>query len=257
MQSVGGQVTRYAKQLGRFVLDFVLPSQCLSCGSFVESSGALCASCWRELTFLSGAHCQVCGAPFSYALSENLICGACMADPPEFDRARAPLKYDEASRHLILAFKHADRHEGLTVFARWMASAGAEIVDQAEMIVPVPLHWQRLVSRRYNQAALLGHRLGKFIDRPVQTSVLERVKATPSQGGLGRRNRFRNMRGAFAVSRTGKQNVKGTHVLLIDDVLTTGATARACAVALKRAGAAKVDLLTLARVVGPVDPMAS
>jgi len=257
MQSVGGQVNRYAKQLGRYVLDFVLPSQCLSCGSFVESSGALCADCWRELTFLSSPQCQVCGAPFSFALSQGLVCGACMADPPEFDRARAPLQYDEASRHLILAFKHADRHEGLTVFARWMAAASADLVDQADLIVPVPLHWQRLVSRRYNQAALLGHRLGKIIDRPVQPHFLERVKATPSQGGLGRRNRFRNMRGAFAVSSKGKAHVKGTHVLLIDDVLTTGATARACAAALKRAGAAKVDLLTLARVVGPVDPMAS
>lgn len=257
MQSVAGQVARYAKYIGQYVLDFVLPSQCLSCGSFVESSGALCATCWRELTFLSGPQCAVCGTPFSYDMAESIICGACIADPPEFDRARAALKYDEASRQLILAFKHGDRQEGLTIFARWMAAASVELIEPSDLIVPVPLHWQRLVSRRYNQAALLGQRLGQIVNRPVHTRVLERVKATPSQGGLGRRNRFRNMRGAFAVSPMASQNLKGAHILLIDDVLTTGATARACAAVLKRAGATKVDLLTLARVVGPVDPMAS
>ena len=167
---------------------------------------------------------------------------------PAFDRARAIFAYDETSRSPILALKHADRLDLVPGFAQWLERSGRTLLAGANLIVPVPLHRLRLWRRRYNQAAELARALGKRASRPVAVGALERIRATESQGAMtSARGRRRNVRGAFRVREPAQVN--GQSILLIDDVLTTGATAEACARALKRAGAARVDVLALARVV--------
>src|SRR5687767_10868981 len=192
-------------------------------------------------------------------MGEGSLCGACIADRPRFDRARAALVYDDASRDLILRFKHADRIDGAATFAGWMARAGAELIAAADVIAPVPLHRWRLVRRRYNQAAVLANAIAAHANaahanagargKLAVPDLLVRRRATASQGHLGRSQRHRNVAGAFAVHPGRGQVAAGARILLIDDVLTTGATAEACARILRSAGAVAVDLLVLARVV--------
>jgi ComF family protein len=162
------------------------------------------------------------------------------------------MRYDEGARPLILRFKHADRTEAAPAFARWMARSGAALLEDCDLIAPVPLHRWRLLRRRYNQAALLALELSRLADRPAVPDLLERRRNTPSQGRMSRSQRALNVRGAFAVAPRHRERVRGARVLLVDDVLTTGATLEACARALKRAGAARVEVLTLARVVRPL-----
>ena len=233
---------------GAAALDVLLPPRCLACGALVEANGLLCSACWSGLSFISAPLCEACGLPFAFAVAERTRCAACLADPPPFERARAALIYDDASRRLILGFKHADRTEAAPAFGRWLLRAGAALLADADLIVPVPLHRWRLFQRRYNQAALLAHAVGRLAGRPVSPDLLVRRRRTPSQGGLGRQGRRRNVAGAFALAPGRVERVRGCRVLLIDDVHTTGATLVECARALRRAGAGAVDALTLARV---------
>jgi predicted amidophosphoribosyltransferase len=241
------------------VLDAILPPRCLKCGEIVADPGSLCAQCWPTLRFLGAPCCACCGLPFEFDMGENSLCGACIADRPRFDRARAALVYDDASRDLVLRFKHADRIDGAATFAGWMARAGAELVAAADVIAPVPLHRWRLVRRRYNQAAVLANAIAARANAAPADSgargklavpdLLVRRRATASQGHLGRSQRHSNVAGAFALHPGRAQVAAGARILLIDDVLTTGATAEACARVLRSAGAVAVDLLVLARVV--------
>jgi ComF family protein len=235
--------------LPQLALNAVLPPRCLACGTLVERAGALCGACWSEVAFLTPPHCACCGFPFEYDLGAQALCGACTRDPPPYQRARAVMRYNEASRQLILAFKHGDRTEGAPAFGAWLARAGTDLIAEADLIAPVPLHRWRLLSRRYNQAALLAHALGRETGLPVHTELLLRRRHTPSQGRLSVTARRRNVAGAFAVAPRGTAVLAGRHVLLVDDVLTTGATVAACARALQRGGAAAVSVLVLARVV--------
>jgi ComF family protein len=161
------------------------------------------------------------------------------------------LIYDDVSRGLVLGFKHADRTHAAPAYARWMARAGAELLTTADVIAPVPLHWSRLMARRYNQAALLGNALARLAGAPSVPDLLIRRRRTLSQGRLSRSERLRNVAGAFAVNRARLALVRGRRIVLVDDVLTTGATVSACAAVLRRAGAASVEVLALARVVRP------
>ena len=232
-----------------WLLDAILPPRCLKCGEIVADLGSLCGRCWPGLKFLGPPCCACCGLPFEFEMGEGSLCGACTADRPLYDRARAALTYDDASRDLILRFKHADRIDGAATFAGWMARAGAELVAGADVVAPVPLHRWRLVRRRYNQAAILANAIGHLRGKRVVPDLLVRRRATPSQGHLGRSQRHRNVAGAFALHPSRAQAAKGARILLVDDVLTTGATAEACARTLRNAGAKAVDLLVLARVV--------
>ncbi|MBT4932642.1 MAG: ComF family protein [Rhodospirillaceae bacterium] len=244
------------RHFGRRALDVLLPPQCLSCGTLVEEQGALCLDCWQDVTFISQPHCAICGLPFEFAAqgndySDGHLCGSCVRKRPVFERARAVLAYDDASSPFILTFKHADRTEAASAFARWMARAGADVLENADLITPVPLHWSRLFKRRYNQAALLGQRLSQISAVPAIPDLLVRKRATPSQGRFSPSARKRNVRGAFQVREKYIPNISGKRVVLVDDVLTTGATASAVTRALLGAGAEAVDVLTLGRVLRP------
>ncbi|NQV47255.1 MAG: ComF family protein [Rhodospirillaceae bacterium] len=245
------------RHIGRAVLDMLLPSQCLSCDTLVEDPGTLCVDCWQEISFIGDPHCDICGLPFELAgdsqdIGDGLLCGSCVRKPPVFDRARAAFAYDEHSRGLILAFKHADRTDSATPFAGWMIRAGAGLLADADLIVPVPLHYSRLFSRRYNQSALLAVGIGRLSGIPVNPDLLVRTRRTPSQGKLSPVARRRNVGGAFKAPAAAEPGLAGRRVLLIDDVLTSGATASAATRALLRGGAKGVDVLTLSRVPKPI-----
>lgn len=254
------RVVRAWRRWGVRALDVVLPPRCLSCGTTVDLPGALCPTCWGRLSFITPPQCARCGVPFESAeeSAESAICGACSAHPPAYDRARAVWAYDDGSKHLVLAFKHADATHAAPAFGRFLARAGAEVLAEADVLAPVPLHRWRLFQRRYNQAALLGHMLMRD---PVLTpraayvpDLLVRRKSTVSLGKLGREARRRVVRRAFDVRPAHLPLIRDRRVLLLDDVLTTGATVEECARTLRRAGARAVDVLTLARVVRSAAP---
>lgn len=233
----------------RGILDLLLPPTCAGCAEVVEDAHTLCAECWGELTFISRPCCDACGHPFEYEVPGLTLCGACLRDRPPFARARAALLYNDASKVFILKLKHADRTDTVKLLAKWLVQAGVEVLGEADVVVPVPLHWTRLFSRRFNQAALLAQALGKLTHKAVMVDALVRHKKTPSQGHLGVKARARNVQGAFAVAQARGGQICGKRVLLVDDVYTTGATVRAASKALLRAGAASVDVVTVARVV--------
>ena len=183
--------------------------------------------------------------PFAFATQSGLLCAACVAESPRFRKARAVFAYDDGSCDAVLAFKHGDRTDAAPDFGAWLARAGAELLAEADALVPVPLHPVRLFRRRYNQSALLALAIGRTARVPVLPDALQRVRNTPVQGSRSRAARLDNVRGAFRVCRP----VQDRRVVLVDDVMTTGATVEACAAVLLRAGAAHVDVLTLARVV--------
>jgi ComF family protein len=240
---------RLARRATRLFLDALLPPRCLACGELIDEAGSLCVRCWDGVRFLGPPCCAACGHPFEYAMPEGTLCGACVRRRPAYERARAVFRYDEASRALVLGFKHGDRTEAAPAYARWLARAGAELVPEAALIVPVPLHRWRLFRRRYNQSALLALALGRATRREVVPDLLVRRRNTPSQGRLDPAARVRNVRGAFALRPSAAEAIGDRRVLLVDDVMTTGATVEECARVLRRGGAAAVDVLTLARVV--------
>lgn len=235
------------RRIGRAIVDGVLPPRCLACGATVAEPNALCSQCWASMTFFAPPWCAKCGLPFPHPMGADAVCAACARERPSWDRARAALRYDKHSRHLVLALKHGDRTHLGPALGRWMHRAGAELLDGADLIAPVPLHWTRLFARRYNQAGLLAHAVHAAGGPPVAPDWVTRRRRTPSQGRLGPAARARNVRGAFAL-RAGR-SIKGKRIVIIDDVLTTGATVEECARVLRRAGAAWIGVLTLARSV--------
>jgi ComF family protein len=232
------------------VARLIWPQRSLITGREVPGPGALEPDLWAKLQFLSEPLCARCGAPFEIAVDVAQVCGACLARPPAYDRARAALAYGEVSRDLVLALKYQGRRDSLAVLASWMATAGGALLQDADLIVPVPLHYLRLIRRGFNQSVWLAAGLSRASGVKLSVDALKRIKASPIQGGLSADGRRRNVQGAFRTRKNRTALVKDRKVLLVDDVLTTGATAEACARALKRSGAACVDVLTLARVAG-------
>jgi ComF family protein len=233
------------RRLGRAVVDGVLPPRCLACGDIVGEPHSLCGRCWAAMTFFAPPWCALCGLPFEIPMPETAVCGACASRRPHWDRARAVMRYDKNSRRLVLALKHGDQTHLAQAFGRWMQRAGAEVLAGADLLLPVPLHWTRLFSRRFNQAALLAQAIHAAGGPPVAADWLVRRKRTPSQGRLGPLARQRNVAAAFAL-RPGRE-LQGRRVVIVDDVMTTGATAAECARVLRRNGAGFVGVLTLAR----------
>ena len=226
-------------------MDLVFPPQALDGRGSPQTTG-LTASAWSKVAFIAEPLCDGCGAPFEFAMAER--CGACLAHPRLFARARAACVYDEASRELILQFKHADRLDLARLFGGWIGRAAAELIAEADAIVPTPLHPARLIARRYNQAAEIARPLARRHGKAYLPDALARTRRSESQAGKSAAGRRRNVAGVFAVPEGRRRQVEGRRILLIDDVLTTGATAEACARALLKAGAAAVDLAVVARV---------
>ncbi len=238
----------------RLALDLALPPLCPACRAPVGSSSGLCASCWAKLSPIERPFCERLGIPFVYDPGPGLLSMQAIADPPSYQRARAAVRYDDVARALVQAYKYGDRLDLAPTLARWMARAGAELLSDADVIVPVPLHWRRLWARRFNQSALLAKLIGGATAVPVDYDTLKRIKPTLQQVGLSKPERAANVQGAFRVAAEHKAAISGRRALLIDDVLTSGATLDACARALLRAGARDVDVLVFARVVDVARP---
>jgi ComF family protein len=250
------RLTRFAAALRAslgLAIDIALPRLCPACREPVGDAG-LCPACWSKLSFIAPPYCERLGIPFPFDSGPGLLSMEAIADPPAYNRARAAVRYDDIARILVHALKYGDRLDLAPTMGRWMANAGHELLASADTIVPVPLHWRRQWARRFNQSALLAEIVAETSGRPIAHSALRRIKATPHQVGLAKADRALNVQGAFRVSTAGRAEVAGRKLLLVDDVLTSGATVGACARALLRAGAATVDVLVFARVVAAARP---
>ena len=247
-QTQWGSVARYARDT---VIKTIYPPMCVICRKSIDEAGHLCPDCWSQVHFLDGPICHQCGVPFEYPLFEGALCAACHASPPAYARARATFIYNDASKGLILALKHGDRTDLVPVLSNWLTRKAGELAQRDSLLVPVPLHWRRRLTRQFNQSADLARGVHRMIGIDVSLQALERHVHGPSQGALTRQARQRNVAGVFRVRPPAVRDIEGRHVILVDDVLTTGATANACARVLLKAGADQVDVLTLARVALP------
>ena len=238
-------------RLVRHALNLVFPPVCLACRKAIEADGALCAACWGQIGFIEKPYCDRLGTPFAQDLgAEGLISPEAMSNPPVYARARAVARFDDVpTRHIVHRLKYGDRMEMAKPMGAWMARAGAELLAQADLIVPVPLHRARLWSRRFNQSAALAQVISTCCGVPVDMQALARIKPTISQVGLTRSQRADNVQGAFRVSDEARLSLTDRNVVLVDDVLTSGATINAASRALLRGGARRVDVLVFARVV--------
>lgn len=228
-------------------IDLLLPHRCPITGDLLYGHAGLSPAAWKELTFLAGPCCERCGLPFDTCFPEPVLCGVCMRDPPSWDKARSTLAYDDHSRTLLLAFKHGDRLDLAPLLGRLLMQSAGELAQEADLVAAVPMHRMRLLSRQYNQAAVLARRVGLATGLPVIPDLLRRTRATESQGRKSALARARNVRGAFDLRENYCDTIRGSRILLIDDVLTTGSTVRECAKTLKKHGAGAVVVATLAR----------
>ncbi len=239
------RVVRHAATLA---LDIALPTLCVACREPVDGEG-VCADCWKKLSFIAPPYCPRLGIPFVYDPGPDMLSMEAIADPPSYMRARAAVRFDEVARTLVHALKYQDRTDLAPIMGRWMARAGRELLGDADMLIPVPLHWRRAWQRRYNQSGALARVIARHSTVKLRADLLSRVRATEQQVGLSRLQRAGNVQGAFEVSPDQRAELQGRRVILVDDVLTSGATVDACARALLRAKAAQVDVLVFARVV--------
>jgi ComF family protein len=237
----------------RLALDIALPTLCVACREPVYGEG-VCAECWAKLSFIAPPLCPRLGIPFIYDPGPGLLLMEAIADPPAYGRARAAVRYDDVARTLVHALKYQDRTDLAPAMGRWMARAGRELIDGADALIPVPLHWRRGWSRRYNQSGALARVIAQQTGAKVVSEALRRIRPTQQQIGLSRAQRATNVQGAFKVATDRQSEIQGRRLVLIDDVLTSGATVDACARALLRAKAASVDVLVFARVVDAHKP---
>ncbi|WP_421725402.1 ComF family protein [Bauldia sp.] len=233
--------------------DLALPPQCLACQRTTASHGGLCPACWGELRLIEKPFCPRLAIPFAYDLGPEAVSAEAIADPPPFDRMRAVACFDGVARALVHGLKYRDRTELARWIGGWMARSAVEVLAEADVVVPVPLHRWRLWRRRFNQSAVLARELARTATVPFAPAALQRVRATAQQVGLSATERDRNVRGAFRVPPASRAEIAGKRVVLVDDVYTTGATTRAATRALIRSGATAVDVVVFARVVRGAD----
>lgn len=227
----------------------VYPARCLTCGTLVDSDFGLCGPCWRDTAFLGGTVCDCCGVPLPAAeWQDDLLCDGCITHPRPWAQGRAAMLYTQTGRKLVLALKHGDRQEIAKPAALWMANALGDIVEENTLIVPIPLHWIRMIKRRYNQSALLAQALAGHMSLQCVPEVLQRVKPTRPLDGLGRDERYQMLQDAIRVNSKVRHQVIRRPILLVDDVMTSGATLSAATEALQQAGAGHISVVTLARV---------
>jgi ComF family protein len=230
------------------VADFIVPPLCLACHAPLGSHDALCPPCWGKVDFIRPPLCDRLGLPMPYATGGTMVSALAAADPPDYARARSVARFDGVMRALVHDLKFHDRHDARRLFGRWLAEAGAELLSDAGALVPVPLTRSRLLKRRFNQAAILAFEVSRLTGVKVEPHALVRTRRTPPQVGLTRLQRRQNVAGAFAVGASARARIAGANIVLVDDVITTAATVGACARVLHRAGAARVDVLSLALV---------
>ena len=255
LRVVVGVISAACSHAAKLGLDVSLPTLCVSCREPVEGEG-VCPTCWSKLSFIERPFCPRLGIPFVYDPGPDMLSMEAIASPPAYQRARAAVRYDEVARTLVHALKYNDRTDLAPAMGRWMARAGRELLEGADMLIPVPLHWRRAWQRRFNQSGALGRAIARQSGIALRGDVLRRVRATEQQVGLSRPQRATNVQGAFEVSADARREIAGRRLVLVDDVLTSGATLDACARALLRGKAAQVDVLVFARVVdGPKAPI--
>ena len=231
----------------RPLVDLVLPPRCPGCGVLVEDDLQFCPECWNALRFISDPSCTSCGKPFSEGRDADLVCAECLADPPLHDGIKAAVLYDDLSRSIVLKLKHSGKIGLARLVARHLQRHIPE--DKADLVlIPVPLHRWRLWRRGFNQSILIARELARPHGLTVENDVLRRIRATPPLKGMTRKQRGLAVRGVFDIPKDRRERIRGRHVLLIDDVYTTGATSRACVRLLKQAGAASVTIFCWARV---------
>ena len=251
INSLSGGLAKALCGAGRVAVDFLLPPYCMICAERVEAGGTLCARCWGRVDFVTQPLCPRTGRPFGHDPGPGVESVEALGGRLAYDRARVVARYEDAVRDIVHTLKYRDRLDLARPLGRLMARAGAELLADADCLVPVPLYRLRLWRRRYNQSALLARWAGRAASVPVRSDLLVRTRATRPQVGLTASQRQRNVSGAFAVPERLAGAVAGRRIVLVDDVITTGATIDACARCLRRAGAASVDVLAFARVIEP------
>ncbi len=243
------------KSLPIQILDFILPPRCAITGDIVSSQGMLAPTAWKELNFIEDPKCERCGSPFDYNNANDgdsiIICAQCLKNPPIYATARSALTYDDTSKRLILGFKHADQTQAVSTFIPWLERVGADMIKNADIITPVPLHPLRLLKRRYNQSGIIAQHLSQSTGVPIIFDLIRRTKNTQIQGYLPRKERKKNIKNAFKITDKKQTIIKNKNIVLIDDVYTTGATVTECTKVLLQSGAANVHILTLARTTRP------
>lgn len=237
-------ITRAAMALA----DLLIPPACLACHRPLASPAAICSGCWSKIDFIRPPVCDRLGIPLPFDVGGTVISAAAAADPPDYDRARAVARFDGIMRELVHDLKFRDRHDARQLFGRWLIGAGTDLLADADIVLPVPLTRARLLSRRFNQSAILAQEVARRAGRRYEAQLLQRTRATPPQVGLSRQQRRENVAGAFAVAPSRREAIAGAKIVIIDDVITTGATVGSCARVLRRAGAARIDVLALAMV---------
>ncbi len=242
-----------SRVLAAGLVDFLFPPVCAVCDGPVAQSHALCADCWRKIEFITAPLCPVLGLPFAVDLGPDAVSAAALAKPPPFDRARSAVRYNDTARALVTALKYADRTDLTRLVARLMVQAAGELIGADAVLVPVPLHWRRQLVRRFNQSLLLARAIAEATGMALIADGARRVRPTRQQVGLSASERERNVAGAFRAHPELVARLAGRRVLVVEDVVTTGATVYAMARALKRAGVEAIDVVSFARVVtGPV-----
>lgn len=256
IESIIKDIARRTKSAMIAMLDLILPPKCLNCAARIDRAHNICPDCWKDIQFITDPYCCICGYPFAVEMVADYTavgashCGACLKTERSFDKAVSALRYDDYSSKMIIGFKHNDRLEYAQYFAKLLKQAGAGMIHDVHVIIPVPLHKNRLSKRRYNQSAVLSNILAGDMGIEHEPDILQRVKDTaPQKGNLNKRKK--NIRGAFKIDKNKKARIKDKNILLIDDVYTTGSTVEGCSKKLKKAGAAKVYILTIFRVVSP------
>ncbi len=243
-----GTLSRIGGSLTARLADLVIPPACLACYEPLGQHDTVCAACWAEISFIRAPLCDRLGLPMPFDTGGTIVSAAAAAHPPNYDHARAVAHYSGVMRDMILAFKYGDIHHARKLFGRWLTSSGAELIEDCEIITPVPMHRGRLLARRFNQAAILARELARTSGHSYRPELIRRIRPTPAQVGLSSDQRRRNLVGAFSVPASQRKHIAGRNILIVDDVITTGSTLNACARALRRAGAARIDALALAIV---------
>lgn len=238
----------FFNEINKSLTDYLFPPVCLSCMTSLEIPNTICPNCWQNINFLTQPLCEINGTPFPFDIEPGTISAAALKNPPSYDKARGVAAYDGTMKELIHKLKYNDRHELLNLFTNWMKFSGKELIEQSDIILPIPLYKTRLWQRRFNQSALLAKRLSEITSLPYECAILRRQKKTRSQVGLTSKERYQNLKNAFVIEQNKKEKLENKTVLLIDDVITTGATINSAALSLKNSGAKTVYILSLAIV---------